>query len=51
MTTAVLDAKTTEFDVADVEYLRHGSAPLLARVYTPRGTGPFPTLVKYHGGA
>jgi acetyl esterase/lipase len=51
MTTAVLDAKTTEFDVADVEYLRHGDNPLLARVYTPRGVGPFPALVECHGGA
>jgi acetyl esterase len=51
MTTAVLDAKTTEFDVADVEYLRHGAAPLLARIFTPRGAGPFPALVECHGGA
>ena len=39
MTTAILDAKTTEFDVEDVEYLRHGDKPLLARVYKPRGAG------------
>ena len=52
MTTAVLEAtKTAEFDVADVEYLRHGDKPLLARIYTPRGTGPFPALVECHGGA
>jgi acetyl esterase len=51
MTTAVLDRNTTEFDVADVEYLRHGDKPLLARVYKPRGQGPFPALVEVHGGA
>ena len=51
MTTAVLDAKTQEFDVADVEYLRHGDKPLLARVFTPRGAGPYPALVEVHGGA
>jgi acetyl esterase len=51
MTTATLEAKTTEFDVNDVEYLRHGSKPLLARVYTPSGQGPFPALVECHGGA
>jgi len=51
MTTAVLDARTHAFDVADVEYLRHGDAPLLARVFTPRGEGPFPALVEVHGGA
>jgi len=51
MTTAVLEARTTDFDVADVEYLRHGEKPLLARVYTPRGAGPFPAMVECHGGA
>src|SRR5262249_35045510 len=51
MTTAVLETKATAFDVADVEYLRHGDKPLLARVYTPRGDGPFPALVECHGGA
>ena len=50
MTTAVLD-RTTDFDVADIEYLRHGDKPLLARVYKPRGTGPFPAMVECHGGA
>ena len=53
MTTATLDAKTAaqNFDVEDVEYLRHGDKPLLARVYRPRGEGPFPALVECHGGA
>ena len=51
MTTAILDAKTHEFDVEDVEYLRHGDKPLLARVFKPRGDGPFPALVECHGGA
>jgi len=51
MTTATLDTPTTEFDVKDVEYLRHGNTPLLARVFTPRGAGPFPALVECHGGA
>jgi acetyl esterase/lipase len=40
-----------EIDVRDVEYLRHGDKPLLARVYQPRGTGPFPVIVDLHGGA
>ena len=51
MTTAVLEARTTEFDVDDVEYLRHGDKPLLARIFTPRGAGPFPAMVECHGGA
>jgi acetyl esterase/lipase len=42
---------TAAFDAADIEYLRHGDKPLLARVYTPRGPGPFPALVECHGGA
>lgn len=51
-----MDAKTAsaathEFDFADVEYLRHSDKPLLARIYTPRGEGPFPALVECHGGA
>ncbi len=52
MTTAVLEAeKTAAFDVADVEYLRHGDKPLLARIYAPKGAGPFPAMVECHGGA
>src|SRR6266508_2725743 len=51
MTTAVLDAKTHEFDVGDVEYLRHGDKPLTARVFKPRGEGPYPALIECHGGA
>ncbi len=51
MTTATLEATSTQYDVEDVEYLRHGDKPLLARVYKPRGAGPFPALVECHGGA
>ena len=40
-----------EIDVTDVEYLRHGNKPLLARLYRPRGTGPFPLMIDLHGGA
>ena len=42
---------TYEIDVADVEYLRHGDTPLLARLFKPRGSGPFPIMVELHGGA
>ena len=45
------DARTHEFDVKDFEYLRHGDKPLLMRVYTPRGAGPFPAVLDLHGGA
>lgn len=42
---------TYELDVEDVEYVRHGNKPLLARLFKPRGTGPFPLIVELHGGA
>jgi acetyl esterase len=51
MDAKTIDAKTHEFDVQDVEYLRHGDKPFLARVFKPRGDGPFPALVDLHGGA
>jgi len=40
-----------EIDVRDVEYLRYGDKPLLARLFAPRGDGPFPMVVDLHGGA
>jgi acetyl esterase len=42
---------TYAIDVEDVEYLRHGDAPLLARLFKPKGAGPFPILIDLHGGA
>jgi len=43
--------KTYAIDIEDVEYIRHGDTPLLARLFKPRGTGPFPLIVDLHGGA
>src|SRR5262245_14518035 len=40
-----------EFEVEDVEYLRHGDTALLARLFKPHGQGPFPAVVELHGGA
>jgi len=40
-----------EFSVDDVEYLRHGSRPLLLRLFQPKGAGPFPLMIDLHGGA
>jgi acetyl esterase/lipase len=48
---AINTAATSAIDVEDLEYLRHGDKPLLARVFKPRGTGPFPLIVELHGGA
>jgi acetyl esterase/lipase len=42
---------THDIDIEDVEYLRHGAEPLLARLFKPRGAGPFPLVVDLHGGA
>ena len=44
-------SKTYDIEVEDVEYIRHGDKPLLARLFKPRGTGPFPLIVELHGGA
>jgi acetyl esterase len=49
MTTAELVRH--EIDVTDVEYIRHGNKPYLARVYKPKGKGPFPLIIDLHGGA
>lgn len=50
-TSATASAAADTFDVENVEYLRHGDTPLLARIYRPRGAGPYPALVECHGGA
>jgi acetyl esterase/lipase len=39
------------FITEDVEYLRCGDRPLLARLYRPKGPGPHPGLIEVHGGA
>lgn len=44
-------ATIDDIHVEDIEYLRHGDKPLLARLYRPRGKGPFPGVVEVHGGA
>jgi acetyl esterase len=51
MAAAAPQASSYETDVEDVEYLRHGDTPLLARLFKPRGAGPFPAIVELHGGA
>lgn len=42
-------SRTYEVDTFDLEY-RKGDAPW-ARIYQPRGEGPFPALLDLHGGA
>ena len=36
-----------EIDVRDVEYIRHGDKPYFARVYKPRGKGPFLLIIDF----
>jgi acetyl esterase len=40
-----------EIETRDIEYRRHDGAPLLARLYQPKGSGPFPAVIDVHGGA
>jgi acetyl esterase len=37
--------------IEDVEYQRQGGRALLARLYRPGGSGPFPAALQVHGGA
>lgn len=40
-----------EIDIEEVEFLRHDGQPYMARVFRPRGRGPFPAVIEAHGGA
>lgn len=42
---------THEIDIRDLAYRQSEDGPLLARLYQPRGSGPFPALIEVHGGA
>jgi acetyl esterase len=42
---------TYDIETKDVEYLRHGSDVLQARIIRPMGDPPFPAMVDVHGGA
>jgi acetyl esterase/lipase len=46
-------ASTEEYEIEerDVEYQQVDGKPRLARVYQPKGPGPFPAIVDVHGGA
>ena len=44
-------AVTHDIDIRDIEYRRADDGPLLARLYQPQGSGPFPALFEVHGGA
>jgi acetyl esterase len=44
-------AATHDIETRDIEYRRTEDGPLLARLYKPKGNGPFPALIEVHGGA
>ncbi len=48
--TAEADARH-DVQIEDVEYQRQSGRAMLARLYRPSGTGPFPGLLQVHGGA
>jgi acetyl esterase/lipase len=43
--------KEYEVDERDVEYQRLAGKPWPVRIYQPKGSGPFPTIIDVHGGA
>jgi acetyl esterase len=51
MAVAYDPSRTVEFKTFDVEYRRNPIRTLMARIYHPEGSGPFPVLVDVHGGA
>jgi acetyl esterase len=52
MTTSYNSEGKFELKVTDVEFRRAaGGRQLMARVYQPQSTGPFPTVLDLHGGA
>jgi acetyl esterase/lipase len=52
MKAAYNPAAKFEIKVSEVEFRRTpGGRMLMARIYQPRGAGPFPTLLDLHGGA
>ena len=45
-------AAKLEIDVKEVEFRRNSAGRMLmARIYQPKGPGPFPTVLDLHGGA
>lgn len=50
MNTAVTPPASCAVDIEELEYLRHGDTSFIARIYKPRGKGPFPAVAFAHGG-
>src|SRR5579872_1766293 len=43
--------ETYDVDIEEVEFLRHDDTAYMARIFKPRGEGPFPAVIEAHGGA
>ena len=51
LTVNYIPAQRCEVQIHDIEYRRHQNESWKARIYQPRGNGPFPALLDVHGGA
>jgi acetyl esterase/lipase len=51
MTTTLEADVRPDIRIEDVEYQRQGGRAMLARLYRPAGSGPYPAAVQVHGGA
>ena len=40
-----------DIDIEDVAYRHDGATPIMAKLYKPKGAGPFPIMIDLHGGA
>ena len=40
-----------DIDIEEVAYRHDGATPILAKLFKPKGAGPFPIMVDLHGGA
>ena len=49
--TKARERKAYDIDIQDVEYRRDGGTPILAKIFQPKGAGPFPIMIDLHGGA
>ena len=46
-----MPTETLDITITDIEYLRHGDAPLMMRLFRPAAAGPHPVVLDLHGGA
>jgi acetyl esterase/lipase len=51
MATLLESEARPQIRIEDLEYQRQGGNALLARLYRPAGTGPYPAVLQVHGGA